>query len=256
MKFVKKARAKEDGIVFYSNVISLIGYYTFRDSNGEIRWTTILTNEDELEKIIEDRENRLNKWIIIILDAILVGIVAIFKNLFVILGALHFSIFTSRYFFNLINEIYKNKFGEGRFKSKARYHAAEHMVINAYEKLQRIPTIQEARTFSRFYKRCGSNEIIFRTIYYMVLTICFVLIGFLNGWICILIMTISSILIIIADFKKWFRFFQVFFTNVPSDDELEVAIEGLKNSERMEEEISNPDNLFDVIGMFVDLTAE
>lgn len=256
MKHINQARAKEDGIVFYSNATHLIGYYTFRDSNDEIRWTTVLTNEDELEEINKDRGKQVNKRTIIALDAILVGIGVILRNISVIMGALYFSIFISRYFFYEIKIIYMIKFRKGRFQSIARYHAAEHMVIKAYEKLQRIPTIQEARTFSRFSKRCDSNKIIFKTIYYTVLSICVVLIGFFNGSICILITSISIILILIADLKKWLRFFQVLFTNVPSDDELEVAIEGLKNFERMEEEIRNPDNPFGVIGMLMDLTAE
>ena len=40
----------------------------------------------------------------------------------------------------------------GKERAHARYHAAEHMVINAYYKLQRVPTIEETKESSRFSK--------------------------------------------------------------------------------------------------------
>lgn len=37
------------------------------------------------------------------------------------------------------------------------YHGAEHKVIAAYEKLQRLPSIDDARPFSPVHDRCGTN---------------------------------------------------------------------------------------------------
>lgn len=42
-------------------------------------------------------------------------------------------------------------------ENQLRNHAAEHMVHKAYEKLKRIPTISEAREFSRIHYSCGIN---------------------------------------------------------------------------------------------------
>lgn len=38
-----------------------------------------------------------------------------------------------------------------------KYHAAEHMACNAYKALQRVPTINEIREYSRFNYSCGTN---------------------------------------------------------------------------------------------------
>ena len=48
----------------------------------------------------------------------------------------------------LISTMYKSKL-------LLKNHAAEHMVIKAYNTLHRVPTINEARKFSRFTPNCG-----------------------------------------------------------------------------------------------------
>ena len=45
---------------------------------------------------------------------------------------------------------------------------------------------------------------------------------------------------IIANYKGWLKFLQVFITTPPSDSEIELAIEGIKNFEKMEEKLLFP----------------
>lgn len=52
-----------------------------------------------------------------------------------------------------INELSKTKNVNLR-----KNHGAEHMVFKAYRKLKRIPTVSEARKFSRINSHCGINQ--------------------------------------------------------------------------------------------------
>ena len=42
--------------------------------------------------------------------------------------------------------------------STRKFHSAEHMVVNAYNKLHRIPSLEETKMFSRFHNRCGTTN--------------------------------------------------------------------------------------------------
>ena len=42
----------------------------------------------------------------------------------------------------------------------------------------------------------------------------------------------------LAKRKGWLRFLQIFITTSPSDEEIEVAVEGIKYFEKMEEQLS------------------
>lgn len=107
-----------------------------------------------------------------------------------------------------------------------RFHSAEHMSINAYQKLNRPPTIDEVKSFSRYSKDCGTNVVT----YYLLL--------FIGGFLCtfipythwklvIVILIILSISIFVLIKLNLLNFMQAFTTALPTDTELEVAIAGL-----------------------------
>lgn len=51
---------------------------------------------------------------------------------------------------------FKRILGNENAKSLARFHSAEHAVINAYYDLNRVPTIDEIHEYSSYSYRCGS----------------------------------------------------------------------------------------------------
>jgi len=106
-----------------------------------------------------------------------------------------------------------------------RNHGAEHKIIAAYEKLQRIPSIAEARKFSRIHSGCGTTRV------------CSILIGQLIGFIIYYFtgFAISEIVLLIVPriFSSFMPFnlagmlFQFFATKEPKDENLELAIAAL-----------------------------
>lgn len=238
-KHIREAQSKNNGIVFYSNIFPLIGSETFRDDLGNIQTRVIPVHLIDYSGIVNENEKPFNKWDVIILDIFLINICILIGNISLILASIYFSIFVSFDFFIFIKISYQIKSKNGKQRSAARYHAAEHMVINSYENLQRIPTSDEVKSSSRFSKCCGSRKILFKISIYTLESL-IIAFGFTSNIIIYILLNIFIIVfIIIADMKGWLRFLQVFITTIPSDSEIEVAIEGIKNFEKMEEEFKN-----------------
>lgn len=105
-----------------------------------------------------------------------------------------------------------------------RNHAAEHMMINAYNSIKRVPTIEEAKKFSRFSLNCGDRK-------YVINFICIVIniVFKFNIPYFALSMAISNLKII----KIIALPIQFFSTNVPSDSNLTLAREALKKLEEI-----------------------
>ena len=47
-----------------------------------------------------------------------------------------------------------------------------------------------------------------------------------------------------AEYKGWLRFLQILITTPPTNSEIEVAVEGIKFFEKMEEKISSNEEAF------------
>jgi len=118
------------------------------------------------------------------------------------------------------------------------YHGAEHMIINCYENEKEL-TVENARTFSRFHPRCGTNYL------FLVMIVSIIIFSFLgfSGNPFLRLLTRLILLPLVAGvayevLKACARnentlthiirapglFMQRFTTKVPSDDMLEVAI--------------------------------
>lgn len=119
-----------------------------------------------------------------------------------------------------------------------KFHAAEHMIVNAYRKLHRVPSIEELRKYSRFNSLCGTN---------LSLAILFFCIPYLIGYFFKLDYSLYAMIIIILELSLplgLFNFVQVFVTKKPTDKELNVAIEGLKAWIENEQKAENEENNF------------
>lgn len=105
-----------------------------------------------------------------------------------------------------------------------RFHSAEHMVINAYEKLNRVPSLDEIREYSRFNNVCGTNAI---TLLILLFILAFVH-SFIPVSLYFLISFLASYVIILILLECGFlNFLQYFTTSTPTDTELLVAISGM-----------------------------
>lgn len=105
-----------------------------------------------------------------------------------------------------------------------KYHAAEHMVINAFYDLHRVPTLEEIKNYSRYSNSCGGNTIS------QLIFLCTALIissCFENPYIIGAISLFGLILPVILTNLGLFNFIQFFTTQKPTDKELNIAINGL-----------------------------
>lgn len=247
-KEITKARSKNNGIVFYSNMFPFVGLETFYDDSGNMHSRLIYTPLDEHNCYLEAVEdgiivNKKNLHIFNIALIIISIIRFVFtKNIGLILASIYFSILVSYDLFKIAKISYSMKLKKGKNYSKAKFHAAEHMVINAYKKLQRIPKLEEAKRFSRFSKMCGSRKIINRTFFCTMQIIATATLCSYNIIIYIIVFLLILGFMLLDEKYNYLRFLQVFITNKPTDKEIELAIEGLKQFEIMEKKLENEED--------------
>ena len=148
-------------------------------------------------------------------------------------------------------------FKKSKRSAISRFHAAEHMALDAYERKQRIPTGDEIKSSSRFSPDCGSmhtfNAIFYKTflcVYlYFMLKICLAIYDYYSMFgsvtkailMVVLTMVLGAFLFSqIVNFtikKALMRFMQFAVTKKPTDREVRLAREALINYEIMEKTI-------------------
>lgn len=241
MKTIKRARSKEDGIVFYSNTMPGLVAEAFVDAKNEIH--TRIISEALLEifsffnEINAEKTKRFSTKKVVLLDILLViALTLIFQNVWITSASLLFSL-NSFEFIDIATSIYDFKFGSR--KNTARFHSAEHMSINAYQQLQRIPTLEEVKKFSRFSPFCGSMLKI-RRLVLILLGVVFILCGgFFKPFVYFGLILFIPLIVLFTEKIGLLKYLQIFFTSTPTDLELNVAIKGLEAYEHMEKEASN-----------------
>ncbi len=245
-KKICKARSSKNGIIFYSNVFPFCGTETFVDENGNICNRRVFRSADQII-YLDDSTNALRKKRRILLDTILIFLSFVLGFAFNIVGLptaiMFFCLTTSSLFYALVESCHKGGICDENGYSFKGFHGAEHMAVNAYNTLQRIPTLEEIRSFSRFAKDCGSRFTFKKLSINLLTALLFALQGYINTaffsklFLMIGLMMLIDIVISFISDRGWLRFLQVFITEKPSDKELLLAIEGLKNFEEMEAEL-------------------
>lgn len=248
MKQIRQARSKLNGIVFYSNIFPVIGLEAYYDDAGKIQTRLTFTPVDEIDQCFEEgNASRRAKRSVIVFDIFLIIssiIISIFtKNFTFTISSILFSIFASRNLLDLMEFSYKKKIKNGYEYWILKFHAAEHMAVNAYEKQQKVPTMEEVRKASRFSIKCGSQGILFKTFWFLILAIAIPLLSYFDIITYMIGIAIISIILNVADNNGWLVFLQVFTTKKTTDKELALAVEGLKQFEIMEELLIKEDEM-------------
>lgn len=244
MKDINYARSKNDGIVFQSTVFPMLSIEVNRDESGKIHSTVVPGIFDELFEFVgtlqdENNQNRNFKLFVAITDILLIIVGLLTRNVGVTVATVYFSILISRDFFAFAKLIYQMKSPHGKERSTARYHSAEHMVLNAYRDLKRVPTLEEIKHYSRFSEYCGSRAIIYKLVSYGSACILISISNLIPLFVYIYLCIIVAVFIAIANSKGWLKVFQVLITSKPTDSELEVAIEGLKALQELDESLES-----------------
>lgn len=240
---IKRAWSTNNGITFCSNICPFLCVETFFDSSDNLRTRLYLKQSDSMQKNEESVSiGKLQKRLWLITSIILMTsafIAAIhFNNFYLVISALFFSNLIMFPLFDSISYWHNIKSKKGKQHSMGNFHSAEHMVINAYHKLQRVPTLHEVKKFSRFSKNCGSMP---RFLWFIIcVPVCFMPTAFYYDIrTSILLLSLYYMFLLIAIHHGWLTFFQILVTNKPTDRELLLAIEALTQFEIMEEKIIN-----------------
>lgn len=111
-----------------------------------------------------------------------------------------------------------------REKNVFKFHSAKHMLINAYRKLKRVPSLEEIREYSRFDNDCSTN-LVTQTVISFVLMFFVTFIS--NSFYSLIGIIVSNTIVLILLQCSFLNFLQKWTTIVPTDRELSVAIAGL-----------------------------
>lgn len=109
-------------------------------------------------------------------------------------------------------------------KNLHKFHAAEHMVLNAYRKLKRVPSLEEVWSYSRFSNSCGTNATTLVVMSYLLIFASSFIPNVLYSFLGMLASTGIVWILIQCGFLN---FLQNFNTIIPTDKELIVAITGM-----------------------------
>lgn len=231
---IKKAHSFSNGIMFNSNhnpkyvVMATID----KDDNIKTKWLSeqvAQVEEKSQNTEYEKKQFRLfsiflsfmSTPIIVILLLHLIDVKHTFKFLRIFDGVMLPVFFICLVINVMVSSVVSCHFVKA-LTNTHKFHAAEHMIVNAYSKLHRIPYLDELREYSRFYTYCGTN--IFTIILIHCIFLLIYLLLKLDFILCyILILTFDTLLLL-----GLLNFVQVFTTEPPTDRELKVALEGLK----------------------------
>lgn len=217
-----EAQSMSNGILFYSKRHK--GYYAVAtiDDNDNIK--TQWTNE-EFKPKIPIIERHMTALLISICIAVLLIILLAFQGwIYAIRGILFFYIFF-RITISIMFIV------DGSKGDSFKFHSAEHMILNAYHKLKRVPSLEELRDFSRFDNTCGTNS---QFITLINSTILLIITFTINNPLCCIILFLFNFAISVVSLCGGLNFLQLLTTRTSTDRELLVAIAGLKT--RLEHE--------------------
>lgn len=171
-KIITHASSFENGIIFYSRIAPRVGIKTYYDENDNINVKSTLIEKEIMECYNKYLDENPRILYTIVFTIILISglIICSYTGSITCFLLTNYIIYTSMYedVINIIKSIIDYKTPNGKKRTVARFHAAEHKAINAYNKKHGIPTFEEVEKESRLSKHCGSlilfNEIFCKTL--------------------------------------------------------------------------------------------
>ena len=237
---INHAEYMDNGILFYSKRHKGYVAIAIVDEIGNIKteWTTIKKYKKEKNK--HDKSADRKEFFILILCVLPFTIIlsilfewAVSKDL--ILGK---RFLFMGFAFMLLSVFVIDAFIERKKGDGYKFHAAEHMVTNAYRKLKRVPSLEEIRDYSRFHNSCGTNLTTQLVMNFILMFFCTFISNPLYRFIGMLSVNIILLILLLCGFLN---FLQKFTTIIPTDKELSVAIAGMNvwlENEKKEKEKS------------------
>lgn len=253
-KQILHARSKEDGIVFYSQKIPILCYEGYLDEEGNVQTriqpTLVSEFEDYCGTLSKNKVRNRKFYQMMKLAVWILATISVFltNNFSIAIGLMYFSILFMRDLIELLDFIFRLK--KGDLQSTGRFHSAEHMTISAYEKLQRIPTLEEIKASTRYKKSCGSRIIISKVFFGLAFSVIVCTCAYISVPMYFLLAGVLLLLGIIEKKTRFLRWLQFLVTNTPTDKELELALETIKFYDEMEETVPDEDMPSIVVEIF------
>lgn len=221
---VKEAQTTNNGIYFFSNKYPNYATLTTIDKNGQITimWTDEIVQESSYsdEKAFEIQK-RIS-FIVLLLFAS--GIWTAFKNSSNIPGISELRAVLVICVIGVISVFAGYVFRDRKNRRIKRLHGTEHMCVNAYNDLGRVPTLDEVKKYSRYNPNCSTN---LHTKCVFISFLCFLCTYIPNIVIMIIAMIGVIFFIRFLTRQNLLNFLQYFTTSEPTDRELLGAIEGM-----------------------------
>lgn len=225
---VESACSLKNGIILYSTIKKDYGVIALLGKNNEL-----IVKKGKIDNILNQSYGTKNT--VFIVKSRLITLACL---IWACISALHIEFYEV---YHLICKIFTVMFitqllTENLSKSSSRFHSAEHMSINAFEDLNRIPEVYEIQKYSRFSNFCGTNFYAFLTSIFLGLFLS----SLLHEIFLEIILSFTSLVISIILYKlNFFNWVQIFTTLKPTQTELYVAKEALKAWCEYEQELEN-----------------
>lgn len=236
-KYVHLTRAIQDGIIYFSSLKHGVAVKTTIDENNNITSSVLSATECEkilMEPVVIITYPGIFHIILVLLIGFFIG--AIFNDFNIPFIFFQFIFFVMPYLWSLL-EITLPTFKKGSKKYKiSKFRSAQYIAVNAYEDLGHIPTLNEAKQYSRIFSRAPETILLNNLLTQLLIFYCFVL-SYINKidlahYACALFCCI--ILALIDKKCKFSAAFETLFLRKPTDRELKVAIEGIAQLEVQE----------------------
>lgn len=221
---VDHAHSMDNGIRFYSKRHKGYVCISTVDESGNIttEWKTL--KEQRKEKNKHDKISDIKKLLCILPFALFFAVgVAWIMSKDLTLGMRAWLI--GQILISLSSFFISTTIDRKKDKNWLKFHSAEHMVLNAYRELKRVPSIDEISTYSRFSNSCGTNATTQMVVTFMLM---FVATFISNPLYMMLGMLFSNIIVLIFLQCGLLNFMQILTTQKPTEQELLVAIEGMR----------------------------
>lgn len=237
---IDHAQSMNNGILFYSKRHKhYVAIATINEEGISTEWITMKQyrkNRSKAEKIAKIKELVKLELSIFPFALVLSRLVTLAMTKRPIWGIrtflLGFSLLLLGAFLVYTNRVKKQA------KNLYQFHAAEHMALNAYKKLKRVPSLEEIHQYSRFHNDCGTNLTTLILVSFTLFFICSFIPNPLYHLIGLLFVTVIVFILLQCGLLN---FLQNFTTIPPTDEELMVAIAGMNvwfENEKKEKEKS------------------
>ena len=248
MNKIERAEATREYMIFYTSVPTSMGVQSMKTEYGPYTKVVITVLDD----LLEGMTRALSEYAIVVYDsiwemmkpyimyALLIVMACLTKDVYNITAMVIFVIATRKYLYDLLCSIFSIKLGSG--KPYGRMEAAKNMAINAYNTRKRIPTMEELRASSRYSVTCPYRKQLtwVSTCAFICLMGSFVSRSSLK--VCVIFIVLYGILSFIVKKYELIEYLQFFVTNEPTDEELELAHQGLRLFEKLDKSVEEYQN--------------